>query len=235
MIVWLASYPRSGNSYLRTVIHTIYGFPSVTIYKDPLPPGQVKESRHPWKTFTSLTAQEMAASDERFLVKTHDLPPDDIHPAIYVVRDGRASLVSYANLVLSKQGDVEPAHQSERFQSTLRHLMTDPRSPFGTWSQSVSTWLRRPNTAVIRFEDLIQSTDCVEAAQKKLNLGWQRIAGAKMPPFTELQKTRPVSFRRGSASAWKDELSVELQELFLKEHGAVMEQMGYLPQPAAVS
>jgi hypothetical protein len=227
MIVWLASYPRSGNSYLRTVIHTIYGFSSVSIYKDPLPPGQEKESKYPWKKHTSLSPSEMAASRDCFLVKTHDLPDDDVHPAIYVVRDGRASLVSYANLVLSKKGDAAPDHHSEAFQSILRHLMTDRRSSFGTWSQNVSAWLNRPNTAVIRFEDLIRSTDCVEAAQRKLNLGWHPIPGAQMPPFPELQKARPVSFRRGSTSAWKDELSEELQALFLQEHGAVMEQLGY--------
>jgi hypothetical protein len=32
MIVWLASYPRSGNSFLRAVLHNLYGRKSCTVY-----------------------------------------------------------------------------------------------------------------------------------------------------------------------------------------------------------
>jgi hypothetical protein len=235
MIVWLASYPRSGNSYLRTVIYTLYGLPSISAYKKPVPEGSTHVSKHAWKKHTHLSLAEMSESDETFLVKTHDLPPEDGNPAIYVVRDGRSSVVSYANLMLSKKGTVEPDQQSYEFQTLLRQLMTDERSPFGTWSQNVKGWVQRPNTAVIRFEELIRSTDCVEIAQNHLNLGWQKLPGAEMPPFEALKKARPVSFRRGSTSAWKAELSPELQELFVQEHGAVMEQMGYQPQPSQAS
>lgn len=32
MIIWIASYPRSGNRYLRTLLHHYYGIERTTIY-----------------------------------------------------------------------------------------------------------------------------------------------------------------------------------------------------------
>ena len=36
MIVWLASYPRSGNTFLRMVLHFVYGQKTYSLYNDPL-------------------------------------------------------------------------------------------------------------------------------------------------------------------------------------------------------
>lgn len=32
MIVWLASYPRSGNTFRRIVLHRLYGVPTYVVY-----------------------------------------------------------------------------------------------------------------------------------------------------------------------------------------------------------
>ena len=34
MIVWLASYPRSGNTFLRLVLHRLFGVPTYSVYED---------------------------------------------------------------------------------------------------------------------------------------------------------------------------------------------------------
>jgi hypothetical protein len=34
VIVWLASYPRSGNTFLRVVLHNLYGVPTYSVYED---------------------------------------------------------------------------------------------------------------------------------------------------------------------------------------------------------
>lgn len=36
MIVWLASYPRSGNTYLRMLLHQLHGLKTYSVYDDPL-------------------------------------------------------------------------------------------------------------------------------------------------------------------------------------------------------
>ena len=39
VIVWLASYPRSGNTFLRIVLHRLYGVPTYSVYDDDDPTG----------------------------------------------------------------------------------------------------------------------------------------------------------------------------------------------------
>ena len=40
MVVWLASYPRSGNTFLRIVLHRLYGVPTYSVYDDDDPVAQ---------------------------------------------------------------------------------------------------------------------------------------------------------------------------------------------------
>lgn len=40
MIVWLASYPRSGNTFLRVVLHNVYGVSTYSVYEDNDPVAQ---------------------------------------------------------------------------------------------------------------------------------------------------------------------------------------------------
>lgn len=36
MIVWLASYPRSGNRFFRILLFHLYGIKTYSVYSDPL-------------------------------------------------------------------------------------------------------------------------------------------------------------------------------------------------------
>ena len=90
--IWLASYPRSGNTLLRTVLYHCFGLASASIYPDDL------EDNTDLESFTGHIEHD-AHGMVRFpdgaipLFKTHQPPPDD-QGAIYVVRDGRAACVS---------------------------------------------------------------------------------------------------------------------------------------------
>ncbi len=97
MIVWLASFPRSGNTFLRIVLHRLYGLPTYSIYDDDDPVAQrvgvglVGYSRKP------PSREEMVESSRIYFTKTHKRPKNDAFPAIYLVRDGRDALVSLAH------------------------------------------------------------------------------------------------------------------------------------------
>ncbi|MFV0442801.1 MAG: hypothetical protein ACK5Q5_04430 [Planctomycetaceae bacterium] len=89
MIVWLSSYPRSGNSYCRFVAYCCRGVQSIDRYSI-----GVHDSR-PYFLNVSGSLESLAAAEETYLVKTHDLPQSgDVWPTLYLVRDGRDSLVS---------------------------------------------------------------------------------------------------------------------------------------------
>ena len=86
MIVWLASYPRSGNTLLRTVLKQTMGLWS---YSGPMP------ITEPWELF-----YEKASADETTcLVKTH-LQPRDSQPGDWLTERHRGLTLLEAHLCL---------------------------------------------------------------------------------------------------------------------------------------
>lgn len=240
MIVWLASYPRSGNSLLRAAVHACYGRGSIDRYRI-----GVGSPRHtgPFALETDRSLEELAASPEVFFVMTHDLPDGSTEPAIYLVRDGRDTLASYAWLSALEQGQ-DPAHLDSavflqepnpaRFGTALDHIMQERRSPFGTWSQNVLAWRARPNTAILKFEDLVRHPEQVVACVAQLGLGLTPKRDARVPSFQELQPYAPWIYRRGVVGSWREEFPRELLGKFWQLHGAAMHACGYerFPVPA---
>ena len=98
MIVWIASFPRSGNTFLRIVMNRLYGVRTSVVYgfdgvADRLGPSLVGFEERPG-TFAA-----MRESPDIYLVKTHRPRDEQIldgGKAICLVRDGRDCLVSWA-------------------------------------------------------------------------------------------------------------------------------------------
>ena len=161
MITWIASYPRSGNTYYRMLLSQMYGVKTYSIYNDPLfdKLGATEAVGH---RQLPASIEELSLDNANYFVKTHDLPTDD-SPTIYIVRDGRDALVSYTNYLISfnkKSGifsRLKDVVDVGRFRRTLRKLIVDSSS-FGGWSNNVISWTRSRKGGiifVIRYEDLI--------------------------------------------------------------------------------
>lgn len=223
MIVWLASYPRSGNTLARLALFHLYGRRSASFYPGaatgPPTTGQL--------TLRSLIDRRpldlLQALDGPVFVKTHELRhARDYRPAVVVVRDGRDALVSYAHFLLD-QGS-EPGG----FERLLGNLIRGPAGSTGTWSESVVAWRRRSApTALIRFEDLQASPASTlkrAAEEVGLDLGERR---GQIPAFPGLHEAEPELFRRGRVGAWRDEMPPRVEELFWSRHGTTMEALGY--------
>src|ERR1700690_3698791 len=79
MIVWLASYPRSGNTMLRAMLRQAFGLKSYSMYDDPtdigMNPAVGKQVGHQslGTSFEEFYLREMS-SNKLTLVKTHDKP-----------------------------------------------------------------------------------------------------------------------------------------------------------------
>ncbi len=126
MILWIASYPRSGNTFLRVVLKAAFGLPSDSLYAEKSDiTGLMREVREGLVPGRSLS--DMAHSADLCCVKTHDLPGDDDFPAIYVVRDGRDALVSYAHYAL-EIFEGQPAPPDAAFNGDVAHAGLDQRS-----------------------------------------------------------------------------------------------------------
>ncbi len=226
MIVWLASYPRSGNTFCRIVLNRLFGIKTPTVYV-----GEDNSAFEVGRELVGHVAEEMTvaqmhASADTWFVKTHRRE-EDAGPALYIHRDGRDSLVSYACKL----------HQEQRFQSSdaaLHSLLLPSKSNTGTWGQNACHWLDRDSrqTVLIRFDDLIKNPlDVVGQALEQLDpaLDISRQNHLTVPSFSELQQINGNFFRRGVVGSHKTEMSCALQEMFwAQQHNTdAMERLGY--------
>ncbi len=228
-MIWLASFPRSGNTFFRNVLYEVYGIESSTFHKE--------------------TAYPVDDNYDQFqVVKTHLLPtqlePNDASiKSVYLVRDGRDALVSIAH---HRKDIIDP---DSDFQINLLEAIIAPKgSHFGGWAENVRQWSERADL-IIRFEDLIR--DPIRELEKlrgimdlpspqvdklpsfkDLKFGTPKYGSAKrFISDKELQKEQAGKFfRKGKVGGWKEEMSAELQQLFWDIHGDTMRQMNYAPQ-----
>lgn len=92
-LIMLASYPRSGNTYLRTILWHCFKLPSASVYQQDLLGAKTLEK---YVGHVEIAPGDCRTGPEKRgiqAVKTHKYPVDDTS-AIYVVRDGRAASVS---------------------------------------------------------------------------------------------------------------------------------------------
>lgn len=220
MLIWVASYPRSGNRFFRSVARCRYGLPERA--KLTAPP----ETDPDYAILHSLDA--VIASSRPVMVKTHEMPEPDHFPAVYLLRDGRDAMVSYTHFALRVHDKLEPeAITPERFRLRLRDLLLEQRSTYGSWGQNVLAWTARPGTVMVRYEDLVRDPGGeVDRALAAIGCPAPRISDA-VPSFEAMKQENPKLVRRGVPGSWKDEFPADLLPLFWEKNGDVMRRFGY--------
>lgn len=234
MIIWLASYPRSGNTLFRMLLHYCGGFHTYSTYDDPLfdrlEAGETIGHAH-----LPAPLSELSQSPETYFVKTHELP-SDTSPAICLVRDGRDAVVSFARYV--REFEREPSMAKlvkavlgiDSFRTVLEDLITR-KERHGGWNGHTLAWLNRRHDGpqvVIRYEELIQDPNrWFKEAMDMLGIVPVTPAGKEMPSFKSLHKQWPKFFRKGKVGSWRKEMPEELHELFWQHHAPAMDLLGY--------
>lgn len=214
MIVWLASYPRSGNTFLRIALHRLFGVSSAVVYdRDGV---AVRLGAESIPTSASEPLGMMRASGDVYWVKTHRPFGHDVGPgdrAICVLRDGRDAAVSWARQLTEQ----EPA----AFTAVLAELIDFPeRRGTSSWGANALSWMDAPvdiQRAFVTFDELISDPRraVVGAAEHLgLTLG-QGPADALIPRFEDLQQLDPLFFRRGRVGTFREEMPAELTARFM--------------------
>ncbi len=227
MIIWIASYPRSGNTYMQMLLWHFYGFSPYSVYLEKeLAKGEhiKKKMQEFWGHIPALLdLTTMAKSSEWYFVKTHEMPHDHF-PAIYLVRDGRDAIISYAHFIRNFENsnvDIE----------TLLYNLISTSDSFGGWNAHVLHWTQRQEpTVIIKFEDLIQHPEPLQLVTQTLRtVGCQSFVSSttSFPTFAELHQKYPRFFHKGQIGRWREELPHKLHELFWKKHKEGMVRMGY--------
>jgi hypothetical protein len=217
--VWIASYPRSGNTFLRIILRDAFRLPSYSLYyvegdthHDPSAEALEQAPQLPRNWQDSVVRDPAAAP---ILIKTHD-PPSDQSPAIFIARDGRAAIHSYYHY-----------HKKYAFEQPSLTEIIAGACQFGSWSEHYRAWLpkSRPNTLLILYEDLVANPQVViQALAGFLNL---TPADACLPEFHELQRKLPSFFRRGQNSDYLSEWTPAHMALFNQLHAAAMQELGF--------
>ena len=212
MLVWVASFPRSGNTFLRIILHRMYGVRTSTIYDVD---GVAERLGKDLIGFTDRPGSlaELRASDEPHFIKTHrqrDADIDENDPAICLVRDGRDALVSWAR----QASEGEPRSYETELRAKILHVSTVGT---GSWGTNVLSWLRPPaqHRIVLRYEDLVRDpraavTPIIAALAPDLALR----QNAAVPSLDELRRYDDRFFRRGRTGSHRDEMPAGLHMLF---------------------
>jgi len=180
-------------------------------------------------------------------------PPDSVRVVIYLTRHPYDVAVSTAHHfgttpdeAVEIMGDDGVARESSgKLQPSMPQWV-------GSWSANVISWLDGPYPlALMRYEDV--HADPVSAFQELaaaagLAVGVdevRRVVDAtrfellqqeeEKQGFRERPKTSTRFFRAGRPGAWKGMLDDSLQARLAREHGAVMERLGYSDDGEAVA
>ncbi|HTN93640.1 MAG TPA: sulfotransferase domain-containing protein [Gallionella sp.] len=158
-VVWLASYPKSGNTFARMLLHTyLYG----KSQNSEEIAGKIPDIHQILKQNKSLVPNE----DSRVLVKTHfcltaDHPYAEVTTGyIYILRNPRDVLLSNARY-LGVDGNPDSLR---KFALSFINDLGVPRwrqMKMGSWPEHLASWLNSANRLphiFIKYEDLRMDT-----------------------------------------------------------------------------
>lgn len=267
--VWLSSYPKSGNTWVRCLIACLrsgdgslnFGrlsgaslHPVAFDWLEDTLDIDAAEMRPSELAAARASAYRLIASGRRHLCKLHDrykaalFPPEATAGTVYIVRDPRdvaPSLAHHMNLSLDDaitfMGDAQAmlgvfkAHWNNKMPQRL-----------GRWSDHAASWLEGHTSPLLllRYEDMLRDT-----AGETCRLA--RFLGLPDDPatvdrvvdtcrFDRLQQRERETgfaerldhmdrfFRQGEAGAWRRTLTVEQVARIVRDHGPMMERLGYL-------
>ena len=184
-LIWLASYPKSGNTWLRSFLHNLLRNPSESFDINKLSAFTLGESQTHWYTALDpsiapafeledvrrlrplVHRRMMESSQDSVFVKTHNalvieagLPlvsQDMTAGAIYVIRDPRDVVISYSHHLGQSIDDTITLLESEEAWTPGNEKTVYER--LTSWSGHVHSWTHTPNPRlhVVRYEDMLNA------------------------------------------------------------------------------
>lgn len=192
MIFWLSSFPRSGNTLVRTIFYQVFGVNTYSIYENQDTPQTTRKivetvGAKPFKGDYNDFIESAHKSPEPIIIKTHHAPESE-DPTIYVIRNGIVATDSYR-------------HYLNVFQNQLPDwscLIEGKASKIPTWSQHLDAWnpINRSKTLVIKYEDLLSKQANDKIADIGIFCGLE-VKQEWNNPWNTMHHVGPNFFRRG--------------------------------------
>ena len=185
MIVWLASFPKSGNTWVRAMISSlIYSDNGVFNFEIIKKIQQFPNKKH-FEKFTDkyqnvqelkkfwVAAQEQINLDKKIkFLKTHHINCKiDEYPftnknntlaTIYVVRDPRSLVESFSNYYkINKDAAIKSITSKELVSGAgfIKNKQNNVFTIIGSWSDHYNSWTKaNANLLILKYEDLLIDT-----------------------------------------------------------------------------
>jgi hypothetical protein len=138
---YLVSYPRSGNTLVRSYFAILQGRAQLSVYAGDVVPPQ--------------GSGLAPCLDEIDIIKSHELPANS-DPVIYIVRDGRNATLSFLQMSLLFGG-----HDFQQLDQVCEAIRWLDRQA-GSWSEHVAAAMRASKTRpmlFVRYEDLVAAPE----------------------------------------------------------------------------
>ena len=231
--VWLVSYPKSGNTWGRFLVGTLFN-PSEPITFENLKRRVPDIYRH--------TDEELQKRSRPRLIKSHEQNFGHYPKTLYFVRDPRAVFVSYYYHMKREK----MISDSETMDHLLDAFLSGKLGPFGRWDRHVQSWIHAANVLIVKYENLISKPRSeVQRMLEYLNLQLEdetivdTIKWSSADHMRNLEINSPGSFtrqrtdipfvRRALADNWHEELKASLVHRIEKKFARTMRQLGYRP------
>lgn len=246
-IVWLTSYPRSGNTLLRIILNYNFGIKSYSIYNDKRDIGKIPEVAeivgHEDMDWSFMGKNVIDLQPDAFdnlkyirfdypkttLIKTHSTYHTGFKhdKSIYIYRDGRAALRSYASYHakysssdLSEKDALDLLLCTEGFGGAFAEHV-------GPWDKHKSAWMEHPGDKILflKFEDMVSDfRRAILDISEFLGIAPLR---TDVISFNLLNSINADFFRKGQKKSWEDILDRGRHALFWIMNYETMYALGY--------
>ncbi|MEP1094946.1 MAG: sulfotransferase domain-containing protein [Cyclobacteriaceae bacterium] len=237
--IFIASYPRSGNTWLRFLIGTLYSDQTVT-----------------WENMESIVPDIYRCSDKFLreikrprILKSHHPFDARYKKVIYIVRDPRDVLVSFYYFQI-KFGNEQD--NQNNFNLFFENYVNGKIGDYGSWKTNIESWKtnkEKVNNGLIflRYEDILRDTKHslneiadfleIKKSPERIDEVISLSSFANMKKLENEQSDTASIFkksnnelnfvRQGEVGVWKDLLSKRQLEILYLKFGGLMKEFGY--------
>ena len=234
--IFLVSYPRSGNTWLRFLLAMI-----IKKAKD-VDFGNIE--KYAPDLYRNNNDSLLKTGRPR-IIKSHEIYNPGYPNVIYMIRDVRDVLVSCYHYTLKMGNDCT-------FDAYLTQLIKGDDGPmeFGNWVSNVRSWLNhRDSICIVKYEDLLTNPEnTISKLLDELSIEYLETTVKKAISacsFDNMQKkenkagninyiknNKDIKFvRKGKIGGWREFLTPEHIAIIKSEFGDLMIELGYEKDP----